>query len=161
MIRDATISDSERVAEIYNYFIQNTIVTFEETIVDGDKMWSRIEAAQEKHYWLVIEHENVIAGYAYAGDWKSRCAYRQSLETTIYLDPSFVGRGLGKQLYSELINRLKNDGAHAIMGGVALPNEPSVALHESLGYEKVAHFKEVGFKMERWIDVAYWELILD
>jgi phosphinothricin acetyltransferase len=161
VIRTATQSDAPRIAEIYNYFIRETIVTFEETEINAAEMWTRIASAQKEHYWIVFEYEGVIAGYAYAGNWKSRCAYRQSLETTIYLDVDYSGRGFGKILYADLINKLRADGAHAIMGGVALPNEASVALHESLGYQKVAHFKEVGYKMGRWIDVAYWELILD
>lgn len=161
MIRDAVQSDSKRIAEIYNYYIANTVVTFEEESVSAEEMWTRVQVIQETHRWLVFELENEVVGYAYSGGWNSRCAYRQSVETTIYLDSRFGGQGIGKKLYTALLDILKNGDAHAVIGGVALPNEASIALHESLGYKKVAHFKEVGFKMNRWIDVGYWELILD
>jgi len=99
-------------------------------------------------------------GYAYANKWKSRRAYKHSVESTIYIQSGELYKGIGTILYGELINRLKNLGFHSIIGGIAMPNEASINLHEKLGFEKVAHFKEVGFKFEKWIDVGYWELLL-
>jgi phosphinothricin acetyltransferase len=82
------------------------------------------------------------------------------VESTIYLRPDLIGKGAGRILYEDLISKLRNLSLHTVIGGIALPNESSVALHERLGFLKVAHFKEVGWKFDQWIDVGYWELIL-
>jgi len=101
-----------------------------------------------------------IAGFAYANRWKTRSAYRHSVETTIYLEQGREGRGIGSVLYSALLPILKSQGIHAVIGGAAMPNDASVALHEKLGFERVATFRQVGFKHGRWVDVAYWQLVL-
>ena len=102
-----------------------------------------------------------LVGFAYAGRWHERSAYRHTVETSIYLDPARVGKGLGTRLYSALIDRLRARGdLHAAIGGIALPNKASVSLHERLGFEKTAHYREIGFKQGRWIDVGYWQRIL-
>jgi phosphinothricin acetyltransferase len=110
--------------------------------------------------WLVFETAAGIAGYAYAAPWKARAAYRHSVESSIYLAPHATGKGLGSALYSELIADLRRLGMHCVIGGAALPNPASVALHDKLGFIKVADFRQVGFKFGRWIDVSYWELLL-
>jgi L-amino acid N-acyltransferase YncA len=102
----------------------------------------------------------VVVGYTYASKWKVRSAYRYSVETTIYLEQGREGQGLGTRLYSELLRILREQGIHAAMGGAALPNEASVALHEKLGFERVATFRQVGFKFQQWVDVAYWQILL-
>ena len=110
--------------------------------------------------WLVAEVGNAVVGYAYARKWRVRSAYRHSVETTIYLEHGHEGRGVGTTLYSALLPILRAGGLHVAIGGVALPNEASVALHEKLGFERVATFRQVGFKHDRWVDVAYWQLLL-
>ena len=110
--------------------------------------------------WLVAEEQRQVAGYAYAAPWKTRSAYRFSVEITVYLAPANVGRGIGSLLYRHLFGTLQTLGVHAVIGGIALPNPASVALHEKFGLEKVAYFPQVGFKFNRWIDVGYWERIL-
>ncbi|MGH8166642.1 MAG: GNAT family N-acetyltransferase, partial [Woeseiaceae bacterium] len=97
---------------------------------------------------------------AYASRWHGRCAYRFSVESTVYLDPDRTGRGVGKRLYAALIDAIRDLSMRAVIGGIALPNEPSIRLHERLGFRKVAHFEQVGFKHDRWIDVGYWQLLL-
>jgi L-amino acid N-acyltransferase YncA len=101
-----------------------------------------------------------VVGYAYASKWKSRSAYRYAVESTVYLDPRFTGQGIGRHLYGSLIAELRQRSLHAVIGGIALPNPASIALHERMGFVKVAHFKEIGWKFNQWIDVGYWELIL-
>lgn len=160
IVRDAQLTDAPRIAEIYNYYIQNTIITFESEDVSTNEMITRITICQEKFPWLVIEVDGTVKGYAYANAWKNRTAYQHSAEVTIYLDHQATGKGYGKLLYGALIDRLKKSGLHALLGGIALPNDASVALHETMGFEKVAHFRETGFKFGKWIDVGYWELIL-
>ncbi|HEV7431928.1 MAG TPA: GNAT family N-acetyltransferase, partial [Steroidobacteraceae bacterium] len=95
----------------------------------------------------------------YASRWKGRCAYRYSVESTVYLEPLAVGQGLGTALYSALFARLQELGCHVVIGGIALPNAASVALHEKFGMRQVAHFAQVGNKFGRWVDVGYWQWV--
>lgn len=124
-------------------------------------MAQRITNVTSRLPWFVCESDGAIVGYAYATPWKVRAAYRHSVESSIYLAPQATGRGLGSQLYTALIADLRQRGLHCVIGGAALPNPASVSLHEKLGFSKVAEFREVGFKFGRWIDVAYWELMLN
>jgi phosphinothricin acetyltransferase len=161
MLRAATSADAVAIAGIYNHYILNTVVTFEEEVLPVDEMARRItETLADGNPWFVWEEGGRVLGYAYAGKWKSRCSYRFSVEATVYLDPTATGRGLGTKLYRALIDHYRSTRIHAIIGGVALPNDASTGLHEKLGFQKIAHFKEVGWKFDRWIDVGYWELIL-
>jgi phosphinothricin acetyltransferase len=160
MIRNVKADDAAQIAEIYNHYIKNTIVSFEESPVHSEEMTSRIEEIVPSLPWLVYEENKKIAGYAYASKWKGRCAYRYSLETTVYLSPSATGKGIGSILYQALLDDLKSKGFHTVIGGISLPNEASIRLHEKLGFRKVAHFSEVGFKFNKWVDVGYWELKL-
>lgn len=160
MIREITANDSNAIANIYNYYITNTFITFEESPVDDSTIKERIERHNQNLPWIVYEQDNEIVGYAYASEWKSRCAYKFSVESSIYLKHDKFGKGIGTKLYQELLNRISKRNIHAVIGGIALPNKASVALHEKLGFEKVAQFKEVGYKFNTWIDVGYWELLL-
>jgi L-amino acid N-acyltransferase YncA len=160
MIRMATTADAEAVREIYNHYITGTIVTFEEQPVTTAEMQSRMAAVLEKLPWLVLQRDSDVAGYAYASPWKSRIGYRFAVESSIYLAPTRIGRGFGSALYQSLLDELRARNIHCVIGGAALPNAASVALHEKLGFTKVAHFRENGFKFGRWIDVAYWQRLL-
>lgn len=160
MIRNVSTDDADQICDIYNYYVLNTIITFEETPVSNEEMKSRIEKTTGKLPWIVYEENKQVIGYAYASEWKSRCAYKHSLETTVYLKQGQGGNGIGSLLYKELISSLKAKNYHAAIGGISLPNEASIALHEKFGFEKIGQFREVGFKFDRWIDVGYWELIL-
>jgi phosphinothricin acetyltransferase len=162
MIRTATESDSSEIVNIYNYYVLNTSVTFEEQPLDSDEMASRITATLDDYLpWLVAEQDGQIIGYAYASKWKGRCAYKYSVESTVYLSHTVVSRGWGSKLYRKLLNALKDNNFHVAMGGISLPNDSSVGLHEKLGFEKVAHFSEVGYKFDEWVDVGYWQLKLN
>ena len=110
--------------------------------------------------WLVCEEGGSVVGYAYAGPWKARSAYRFAVESTVYLAVGQQGRGLGAALYRRLIDELARCGAHCVIGGVSMPNAASVALHEKLGFRKIGQFCEVGWKLGHWVDVGYWELML-
>ena len=125
------------------------------------EMASRLRQVEEAPLpWLVAEQSGAIAGYAYATPWKPRRGYRFSAEVTVYVESGGQRRGVGSALYEHLLPAVRARGIHAAMGGIALPNASSVALHEKFGFEKVAHFRETGFKLGRWIDVGYWEKIL-
>lgn len=162
MIRDARPDDAPAIAAIYNPYIADTTISFEETSVSADAMVERIAAVQAAGLpWLVCEEENgTIVGYAYATPWRVRHAYRFSVETSVYLAYGNTQRGLGGALLARLLELLRAKGCHLAIAGIAQPNEASVALHEKLGFVKVAHFGEVGFKFGRWLDVGYWELRL-
>jgi L-amino acid N-acyltransferase YncA len=161
VVRSASASDAEVLARIYNYYVHNTVITFEEEPVSAQDMATRVADVQALSLpWLVAEVEDAVVGYAYANKWKVRSAYRYSVETTIYLEHGYEGRGIGTTLYSALLPILRARGIHVAIGGAALPNEASVALHERLGFEHVATFRQVGFKHDRWVDVAYWQLVL-
>jgi L-amino acid N-acyltransferase YncA len=160
-LRPATAADAQPIARIYNYYVDNTVITFEEDPVPAPDMAARIAEAQGLSLpWLVAEIDDRIVGYAYARKWRPRSAYRYSAETTIYLEHGYEGRRIGMRLYSALLPLLRERGMHVAIGGVALPNDASVALHEKLGFERVATFRQVGFKHDRWVDVAYWQLVL-
>jgi phosphinothricin acetyltransferase len=160
-LRGATPEDGAAVAAIYNYYIRETVVTFETEPVEDSVMTGRIaEALADGLPYLVAMHDGKVAGFAYASKWKGRCAYRYSVESTVYLDPGCTGGGIGTQLYRALIDEIRALNMHAVIGGISLPNDASVALHEKLGFKKVGQFSEVGFKFDRWVDVGYWQLTL-
>lgn len=160
-IRNIRESDTKAVAEIYNYYITQTIITFEEEAVSSSEIYQRIQAVESSSLpWLVAEHSDEIVGYAYASKWRERFAYRFSTEVTVYVASDHIGCGIGSKLYNQLIPELKNNNVHAVIGVIALPNDASVLFHEKFGFTKVAHFREVGFKFKQWIDVGYWQRIL-
>jgi L-amino acid N-acyltransferase YncA len=157
-IRAATAADAAAIARIYNPYVRETVITFEEAEVKADEMASRIaDVAAASLPWLVREVDGRLTGYAYATRWKARSAYRFSVETTVYADREQLGAGAGTALYEALFEELRKREVNAVIGGIALPNERSVALHEKFGMKKVAHFEQVGFKFGRWVDVGYWQ----
>jgi phosphinothricin acetyltransferase len=159
MIRPVTPADAVEIAEIYNHYVKTTVITFEELPVSVKEMNSRVVKITEGHPWIVYVQQDKIMGYAYATEWKKRTAYRHTVETTIYLSPEVKRNGIGTVLYTELLDLLRKNKFHAAIGGIALPNEASIALHEKLGFKKIGKFMEVGYKFDRWVDVGYWELI--
>jgi L-amino acid N-acyltransferase YncA len=157
-IRDCLDADVPRICDIYNHYVRETVVTFEDTPIPVTEMARRMAEVRKRFPWLVVESEGAVAGYAYASLWKTRSAYRFAVESTIYLAADALGRGLGATLYGALLDALRQCDAHRVLGCIALPNEASVALHEKLGFRKIGIFDEVGFKFGRWVDVGYWEL---
>ena len=160
MIRNAESGDIREICSIYNYYIENTTVTFEEEPVSADEMEKRILEVAASYPWLVYEDNGRVIGYAYASKWKARAAYKHSAELSVYVSKDYRGKGVGKKLYEALIDELRKTNIHVVIGGMSLPNEQSKRLHESMGFREVAEFKEVGYKFQKWIDVGYWELIL-
>ncbi len=162
IIREANEGDAEQLAQIYNFYILNSTATFELTENTTKQMAQKIiDCTNAKLPWLVMQNEeNEILGYALASPWKGRCAYHHTLEVSVYLNKSFVTRGLGSVLYQQLIDEITAQDFHTLIAGISLPNDASIALHEKFGFTKVAHFKQVGRKFNQWIDVGYWQLIL-
>lgn len=161
-IRPATDADAPAIADIYNYYVTDSVVTFEETPVAAEEIARRIRAVQSAGLpWIVADEDHKIVGYAYATPWKERIGYRFSVETTIYLAPGLSGRGIGTKLYDGLFRLLEARGIKSAIGGIALPNDASVALHEKMGMKKVAEFERVGVKFGRWLNVGYWQRSLN
>jgi L-amino acid N-acyltransferase YncA len=157
VIRDATPADAAAIAAIYAPLVTNTIVSFEEEPPSTAEMVDRIAAS---HVWLVAEEGGEVVGYAYAALFHPRAAYRWSTEASIYLAPEARGRGTGKRLVAELLERLRAMGFVNVFGGTALPNAASERLLESFGFKKVAHWEHVGFKFDAWHDVSWRQLTL-
>ncbi|MEI8646083.1 GNAT family N-acetyltransferase [Pseudoalteromonas sp. Hal040] len=161
MIRNVRIEDSDAIAAIYNHYVVNSTVTFEVEAITGTEIAKRIQANLDADLpWLIAEAEGNVIGYCYATSWKARKAYQHSVEISVYLAADSHTKGIGTQLYAALFTQLKTQNIHAVMAGIALPNEASIALHEKHKMQKVAHFKQVGKKFGQWIDVAYWQVIL-
>jgi len=161
MIRIATQNDANAICAIYNYYIKNTCITFEENSITISEMKYRIKSISKEFPWLIYEENDLILGYAYATHWKTRSSYKYSAEVTIYLNKDAKNNHIGTKLYTALLTTLKEKNYRVLIAGIALPNAISIALHEKLGFKKVAHFKNIGYKFNHWIDVAYWQLELN
>jgi L-amino acid N-acyltransferase YncA len=159
-IRPVTAGDAAAVCELYNYYVANTVITFETEAVAHAEMARRIDEITVSYPWLVAEDEHGVAGYAYATRWRARAAYDKTAESTIYLRNGAAGSGIAKPLYDALIDALRQRGFHAMVGCITVPNPPSIAFHEKCGFVKVAHFPEVGNKFGNWVDVGFWQLTL-
>jgi L-amino acid N-acyltransferase YncA len=158
-IRKVNLEDAARVAEIYNYYITHTHHTFETEPLSAEEMRQRISEVVESYPFLVAEEDGEVLGYAHAARFRLRQAYEYAAEVSIYVKNDAKQKGIGTRLYARLFDELAETDVHAIIAGISLPNDPSVRFHERLGFTKVAHFREVGYKLGRWIDVGYWELI--
>ena len=161
MIRLVESQDIPALCAIYNHYVENTIATFEESPISTAELAHRVAMVGKHFPWLVFEERGEVRGFAYGNYWKARSAYRFTLETTIYLDHRHCGRGLGRLLYGDLLERLRDQHQpHRLLACISLPNAASVALHETLGFRDIGRFSEVGCKFGQWIDVGYWELRL-
>ncbi len=161
IVRPMDPEDVAAIARIYAHYVLTTTISFEEDAVSEVDMAARVADVRAAGLpWLVADEAGAVVGYAYASKWKARSGYRFSTECSVYVAPGFTGSGVGTRLYATLFDELKRLGLHTVIGGIALPNDESVRLHEKFGFVKVAHFKETGFKFGRWIDVGYWQRAL-
>lgn len=158
MIREVRIEDAQQLVDIYNYYVLNTVVTFDDVPFPVDAFKEKIENICKTYPFFVFEEDNKILGYAYANKWREKPAYKNTVESTVYLDHEAMGKQIGTKLYTELLKQLKAQNYHVVIGGLTLPNEASVKLHEKFGFKQVAHFKEVGLKFDKWLDVGFWQL---
>ncbi len=161
MIRNATNKDALRIAEIYNYYIEQTIITFEEIPVSSAIISQRIDKIIAKGYpFIVYEQEGEIIGYAYLNNWRERSAYDITLETSVYIDKEFVGKGFGSHLYQLLIEKARAIDIHSLIGVISLPNDASRKLHKKFGFDLIGNFRESGIKFGEYVDVEFWQLML-
>jgi L-amino acid N-acyltransferase YncA len=159
-IRNVAAEDAAQICDIYNHYVRNTVITFEQQPVSVPEMQGRIASYASIYAWLVAEHDGQVLGYAYATRWRARAAYDHTVESTIYVADAARGSGVGRPLYMALLDALRQRSIHAVVGCIALPNPGSVALHEKCGFGKVAHFAQVGRKFDQWIDVGFWQILL-
>lgn len=161
MIRNVQLSDAKRIAEIYNPYIKDTVITFEEEPVTEQEIAERIKYIISKSFpYIVYEENGDVVGYAYLSNWRSRSAYDITLETSVYIDEKAQAKGLGSILYAELINKAREINIHSLIGVISLPNPISQKLHKKFDFELVGNFKESGLKFNKFIDVEFWQLIL-
>lgn len=152
--------DGPACATIYAPFVAGSAVSFEDVPPDGVEFARRIEALAGRYPWLVAEAQGEVAGYAYASPYRERAAYRWAVEAAVYVGADHRGQGVGKRLYRTLFDRLARQGIRTVCAGITLPNPPSVALHESVGFEPVGVYRRIGYKQGRWQDVGWWQLQL-
>lgn len=161
VIRDAGEGDFAAIAAITNHYIVETTIHFGDREVTAEELAAQWRADRARYPWLVVavggEGSEQVVGYAKAGTWRARPAYRWTAETGIYLAPAACGRGLGRRLYAALLDELEARGFRSAIGGIALPNLASVALHEALGFEHVGTFRDAGWKFGRWHAVGFWQ----
>ena len=161
MIRSVSPDDGAAICSIYNHYVENTIHTFEERPIQIDEMRERIRKISARYPYLVWEDETgEVNGFAYINTWKEREAYRFSAELSVYIKDSLRGRGIGRSLMERLLEEVRKTEIHSLVSGIVLPNDPSVSLHEKFGFVKIGMFREIGYKLNRWLDVGYWELLL-
>jgi phosphinothricin acetyltransferase len=160
-IRDADPArDAAACAAIYAPHVEGSAVSFEERAPDAAEMAPRIERYGASHAWLVSEREGEVVGYAYATAFNERPAYRWSTSVSVYIADGARGEGVGRALYEALFERLRQRGFRMACAGITLPNEASVGLHESLGFEQIGVNPEIGFKDGAWCDVGWFQLQL-
>jgi phosphinothricin acetyltransferase len=154
-VRDATTGDAAGCAAIYAPYVSETATSFELVPPSEAEMADRIAAALASHAWVVAEDAGSVVGYAYAGPYKAREAYRWSCEVSVYLVRGRRRTGAGRALYAALFERLAARGYRTVVAGMTLPNDASVGLHRALGFEPVGTYRRIGFKLGRWHDVAW------
>ncbi|MDR1407937.1 MAG: GNAT family N-acetyltransferase [Tannerella sp.] len=161
MIRQVKEEDAGVIAAIYNYYVAHTAITFETEPVSGEEMRERIVRISAEYPYFVYEKDGAVAGYSYAALWKKRKAYNRTVESTVYVSPDHRHEGIGTALMTRIISELHRIQMHAVIACITIPNSESVAMHEKLGFAKASHFRQVGWKFGRWLDVGDWELVLD
>ena len=152
MIRNATAADAGRIAEIYSRYVTDSAISFEETPPDAKEIERRME---EAHLWLVDDVDGEIRGYAYGTPWRSRHAYRFTVEVTVYVSGEHHGEGIGRRLYEELLEQLGALGFVTAVAGITLPNDQSVEFHRALGFTYVGTYPKVGYKFDTWYDTGW------
>jgi len=156
-IRMAQDADAEAIAAIYRPIVEGTAISFETTVPDRDEIARRVSETSQSYPWLVCDISGEIAGYAYATRHRVRGAYRWSVDTSVYVADTHRRRGVGRGLYESLFAIIAAQGYVNAYAGIALPNPGSVGLHESMGFEKVGVYHNVGYKLGQWHDVGWWQ----
>ncbi|SEN37442.1 phosphinothricin acetyltransferase [Sphingomonas gellani] len=156
-IRTACEADAAAIAAIYAPHVTAGVASFEMEAPDATVMAARMASSRGLYPWIVATEADAVIGYAYAGLFRERAAYRWMVETSVYLAPDAQRRGIGRILYGALLATLKRQGFTQALGAISLPNPASIALHEAVGFRRAGVLRQAGFKHGQWIDVGYWQ----
>ncbi len=159
-VREADLADAEAVSRIYEPYVRDTFISFEEVAPTPQEMALRMQAVLPRFPFLIAEDGQRILGYSYASEHAPRAAYRWSIDVAVYIERDSHRRGIGRALYSKLFDVAARQGFHTAFAGIALPNNNSVGLHEAMGFTHLGTYVEVGFKGGAWRDVGWWSLPL-
>ncbi|MHC4992795.1 MAG: GNAT family N-acetyltransferase [Planctomycetota bacterium] len=161
MVRLAREDDLVEIVAISNRAAEQTPANFAVEPESLESWQSQWRLTSRTHPWLVAaDHDDSLLGFAKASRHRQRGAYHWTAEISVYVEPGHHGRGIGRALYDRLIDMLRRQGYHTLLAGIALPNDASVRLHESVGFRHVGTYRQVGRKFGRWHDVGYWQLML-
>ena len=152
--------DAEACVAIYAPFVLDSAVSFEDHAPSAEQLKRRIARLSSTHAWLVAEDQDKVVGFAYGCPHRERAAYRWATEVSVYVDGSYQARGVGRALYTELFGLLGRQGYRVACAGIALPNNASLALHQSMGFEPIGVYRGIGWKAGAWRDVSWWQLQL-
>lgn len=169
IIRDATENDAESILKIYDYYVRNTAISFEYTTPSVLEFRKRIAKTLEHFPYIVIEKDNKVVGYAYAGSLKPREAYKYSVELSIYVDKDFKRGGIGRMLYEDIEKKLAAMGIKNLYACIAYPSDKedeylsydSVRFHEHMSYNKIGRLHKCGYKFDRWYDIVWMEKFIE
>ena len=159
-IRFAAETDAAQILDIYAPIVEDSAISFEEVAPSRPEMAGRIRSTLERYPWLACEEAGRVLGYAYAGEFRPRGAYRWAVEVTVYVRPDAQRIGIAGGLYTPLLDILRLQGFSKALAGITLPNDVSVALHQRFGFAPVGLLQDVGFKLDGWHDVELWALLL-
>ena len=159
-IRIARAEDAASIQAIYAPYVLDTPVSFEVEPPTVPEMERRIAETLTRFPWFICDIDGAVAGYAYAGTHRTRLAYQWSADVSVYVNPGFHRRGIGRALYASLFACLSRQGFYNLFAGITLPNPASVGLHEALGFALVGIYRSVGYKCGAWHDVGWWQLPL-
>ena len=160
IIRLASTADAPQICKIYSPIVRDTAISFEQAAPDAKEIAARITKTLRQYPWLVCEINRQIAGYAYAGSFRSRSAYQWTTETTVYVHLDHQRRGISRALYTSLIAVLRQQGYCNAIGVIALPNNGSIRAHEAVGFRKIGVLQNIGYKLAGWHDTGWWQLEL-
>jgi len=161
-IRKVTLNDAQAICNIYNYYIENTAITFEVVPISEIEEKQRInDIINSEHLFYIGEIDEKIIGFYYTHRWNNRYAYNTTIEESIYLDKDETGKGYGTQMLEHLLKQIDKNKIHVLIAGICIPNESSVRLHEKFGFKQISHMKEIGRKFGQWRDVGHWQLIFN
>lgn len=159
-VRPAAAADFAAIAAITNHYIRTTAIHFGHAEVTAADLAAGWREHLDLYPWLVAEQDGALLGYAKAGAFRTRAAYRWTTELGLYVAPDRHRHGVGRSLYRRLLALLAAQGFRSAIGGITLPNPPSVALHEALGFRPTGVVRAAGWKLGRWHDVGFWQLEL-
>ena len=158
--RIARVDDAAEIAEIYEPYVRDTVISFETEAPTAAEFAARIDRIGQQYPWLAASSDGRIIGYAYACENRSRAAYRWSVDAAIYLDAAAQRKGIGRALYERLFALLRAQGYVNAFAGITLPNDASIGLHEAVGFTLTGLYRNIGYKFGAWYDVGWWQLVM-